>query len=122
MPCRVYLLLLLIWKKIIKIRNSLELPFIQAPPNNWQIAISRLQYIKENSAYSIFNGKQKIWDWIGYVPSWTALSVCYIKTDGLCNMQLLFVGAKIPENIFQFFVHTLSLNLRQDTNYSRFDT
>ena len=106
---------------VLKIRNLSNLPFLQTPGRRWQVEISSLQYCRIDSAYMIRNGREKIWNYFGYSPTWSALSVGFGKTADRNRRQLLFVGSRIPENIFQFFTLTLSLQPIRNADYSRFD-
>ena len=65
----------------------------------------------------IRNGREKIWNYFGYSPTWSALSVGFGKTADRNRRQLLFVGSRIPENIFQFFTLTLSLQPIQPSKF-----
>ena len=106
----------------LKIRNRSGLPFVQTREDSWRIECAALRYVKENSAYKIYNGKEKLWRYFGKAPTWFALSVGYEESPGQCDTQLLFVGSRIPENVFEFFETTLGLELQQHEDYSRFDT
>lgn len=106
---------------VLKIRNLSNLPFLQTPGRRWQVEISSLQYCRIDSAYMIRNGREKIWNYFGYSPTWSALFVGFGKTADRNRRQLLFVGSRIPENIFQFFTLTLSLQPIRNADYSRFD-
>ncbi len=105
----------------LKVRNLYKMPFVQIPGKHWKIDIANLKYLRVFSAYRIYNGNQVEWDLVGYVPSWTSLSLCY-EVTGEVVMQLLFVGAKLPDDLLEFFTAALSMKIEREENYSRFES
>lgn len=104
------------------IRNRSALPFVQICEDTWRVELPQLQYVRENTAYKICNGKEKLWRYLGKSPTWTALTVGYGESPGQCRTQLLFVGIRIPENIVEFFDSTLGLDRELHADNSLFDT
>ena len=109
-------------KGVLKIRNSSHLPFVQTTQDDFRIDIANLQYIKVNVANKVYNGRQQLWVLHKQIPSWTALSVRGKTVDGKCETQLLFVGERMPENMYDFFEITLRLKLERKADYSYFES
>ncbi len=108
-------------KGILKIRNRSGLPFVQTPEDTWQIELRNVDSVKINAANKVHNGKQRLWDAWRQVPSWNALSLRCRPSGGGQMTQLLFVGARIPENMYYMFECTLRLKLETKKDFSIFD-